>query len=84
VVAKYLANVRESRKDVLQDVPMRRDGALDAAAIDHNLGLLPEEGRRAALIDALNELLYAELFAVRRTLGADHEAALVRMLRPER
>jgi hypothetical protein len=84
VVGKYLASVRESRKDVLQDVPMRRDGALDAAAIDHNLSELPEESRRAALIDALNELLYAELFAVRRTLGADHEAALVRMLRPER
>lgn len=83
VVAKYLGGVRESRKDVLQDVPMRRDGALEETAIERNLSLLPEEERRPALVDALNELLYAELFAVRRTLGSDHEATLVRMLRPE-
>ena len=39
-------------------------------------------GRR--LVDALNELLYAELLAVKRTLGADHESAIVRDLRPPR
>jgi hypothetical protein len=82
VVAKYLASVRESRKDVLQDVAMRRDGSLEETAIEHNLQLLDEQQRRPALVDALNELLYAELFAVRRTLGADHEATLVRLLRP--
>ena len=36
------------------------------------------------LVDALNELLYAELLAVKRTLGADHESAIVRELRPPR
>ena len=82
VVAKYLGSVRESRKDVLHDVPMRRDGSLEEAVVERNLSLLAEGQRRAALVDALNELLYAELFAVKRTLGADHEAALVRMLRP--
>jgi hypothetical protein len=35
-------------------------------------------------VDALNELLYAELLAVKRTLGADHESAIVRELRPPR
>ena len=34
------------------------------------------------LVDALNELLYAELLAIKRTLGADHESAIVRELRP--
>ena len=32
-------------------------------------------------MDALNELLYAELLAVKRTLGAEHEAAIIRALR---
>ena len=32
----------------------------------------------ALLVDALNELLYAELLAVKRTLGAEHEAAIVK------
>ncbi len=35
-------------------------------------------------MDSLNELLYAELLAVKRTLGADHESAIVRGLRPPR
>ena len=84
VVAKYLNTVRESRRDVLKDVAMRKDGSLEEAAIERNLNRLPEAERRAALVDALNELLYAELYAVKRTLGADHEAALVRVLRPQR
>ena len=40
-----------------------------------------EEERRARLVDGLNELLYAELLAVKRTLGAEHEAALIKALR---
>ena len=52
---------------------LRKDGSLDEAAVERNLARLPEERRRPALVDALNELLYAELLAVKRTLGADHE-----------
>ncbi len=84
VLAKYLNTVRESRPEVLQGVPLRKDGSLDEAVVERNLGRLSEERRRIALVDALNELLYAELLAVKRTLGADHESAIVRELRPPR
>jgi len=84
VLAKYLGTVRESRPDVLSGVPLRKDGSLDEAAVERNLGRLAEDRRRPALVDALNELLYAELLAVKRTLGADHESAIVRELRPPR
>lgn len=84
VLAKYLGTVRESRPDVLQGVSLRKDGSLDEAAVERNIGRLAEEQRRPALVDALNELLYAELLAVKRTLGADHESAIVRELRPPR
>jgi hypothetical protein len=84
VLAKYLGTVRESRAEVLQGVSLRKDGSLDEAAIERNLGRIAEDGRRSALVDALNELLYAELLAVKRTLGADHESAIVRDLRPPR
>jgi hypothetical protein len=33
-------------------------------------------------VGALNELLYAELLAVKRTLGAEHEGNIIRALRP--
>ena len=69
---------------VLQGVTLRKDGSLDEAAVERNLAHLPEESRRSTLVDALNELLYADLLAVKRTLGADHETAIVRELRPPR
>jgi hypothetical protein len=84
VLAKYLKTVRDSRPEVFAEVALRKDGSLDEAAIERNLARLPEERRRASLVDALNELLYAELLAVKRTLGSDHESALVRDLRPPR
>ncbi|HUL76810.1 MAG TPA: DUF4388 domain-containing protein, partial [Vicinamibacteria bacterium] len=84
VLAKYLNTVRESRPEVLQEVALRKDGSLDEAAVERNLTRLPEDARRVTLVDALNELLYAELLAVKRTLGADHETAIVRDLRPPR
>jgi hypothetical protein len=84
VLAKYLNTVRDARPEVLQGVSLRKDGSLDEAAVERNLGRLSEERRRQVLVDALNELLYAELLAVKRTLGADHETAIVRELRPPR
>ena len=32
-------------------------------------------------MDALNELLYAELLAVKRTLGAEHESNIIKAFR---
>jgi hypothetical protein len=82
VLLKYLGNVREARPEILAGVGFKKDGALDDAALERNLGRLAEADRRTALLDALNELLYAELLAVKRTLGAEHEAVIVRELRP--
>jgi hypothetical protein len=82
VLAKYLSTVRESRSEVLHGVALRSDGSLEETAVERNVGRLPEEGRREALVGALNELLYAELLAVKRTLGAEHESAIIRALRP--
>jgi hypothetical protein len=82
VLAKYLGNVRDSRAEVFAGVGLRPDGSLDEAAVERNVGRLPEEGRRDVLVSSLNELLYAELLAVKRTLGAEHESAIIRALRP--
>jgi hypothetical protein len=81
VLEKYLGGLRDSRKDVFTAARLQKDGTLDPAAVERNLNKLPEEQRRPALVDALNELLYAELLAVKRTLGADHEASIVRAFR---
>ncbi len=82
VLSKYLGTVRETRREVLIDVELRSDGALDDATIQRNVGRLPEKERRETLVGALNELLYAELLAVKRTLGEEHEGTIIRALRP--
>src|SRR5262249_6453665 len=78
VLEKYLGGLREQRKDVFTGVKLQKDGTLDAAAIERNLNKFPEEERRSRLVDGLNELLYAELLAVKRTLGSEHEATLIK------
>lgn len=81
VLEKYLGGVREGRKDVLAAVKLQKDGTLDSATLERNASRLAEDSRRSLLVDALNELLYAELLAVKRTLGPEHEATIVRAFR---
>ena len=81
VLEKYLGGLRETRKDVFAGAKLQKDGTLDPASVERNLNRLPDAEQRSTLVDALNELLYAELLAVKRTLGADHEASIVRAFR---
>jgi hypothetical protein len=81
VLEKYLGGLREARKDVFGGVKLQKDGTLDQAVVERNLNKFPEEQRRGLLVDGLNELLYAELLAVKRTLGAEHEANIIRAFR---
>ncbi len=81
VLEKYLGGLRETRKDVFGGVRLQKDGSLDPALMEKNLNRFPEDQRRPLLVDGLNELLYAELLAVKRTLGAEHEAAIIKALR---
>ena len=83
VLEKYLSGLREQRKDVFAGVKLQKDGTLDGATLERNLNKFPEEERRPRLVDGLNELLYAELLAVKRTLGAEHEATLIQALRDQ-
>jgi hypothetical protein len=78
VLEKYLATLRQSRAEVFENVKLLGDGTLDASIVERNLTRLPEEQRRPTAVEALNELLYAELLAVKRTLGSEHEAAVIR------
>lgn len=81
VLEKYLGTLRETRKEVFGGAKLQKDGSLDAAVLERNLNKVPEEERRAQVVDGLNELLYAELLAVKRTLGAEHEGNIIRAFR---
>jgi len=81
VLEKYLNGLRDTRKEVFAGVKLQKDGSLDATLLERNVNKLPEEQRRSIMVDGLNELLYAELLAVKRTLGPEHEASIIKALR---
>jgi hypothetical protein len=84
VFEKYMAKLREERKEVFGGIRLDQDGRLDAAAVRRNLSHIPQEAERLSLlVEALNELLYAELLAVKRTLGAEHETAIIKALQEQ-
>ncbi|MBI3448001.1 MAG: DUF4388 domain-containing protein [Acidobacteria bacterium] len=81
VLEKYLREVRESNATLFNKVALGKDGTLAEEALGRNLQLLRGKSRHEMLVGGLNELLYSELLAVKRTLGADHEEIVVRRLK---
>jgi Domain of unknown function (DUF4388) len=81
ILEKYLKELKERPGSLFDRVRLRQDGSLDPAQIETNLQRLSEDKRRDQLVAALNELLYSELLAVKRTLGASHETQLIQLFR---
>jgi len=81
VLEKYLREVREANQVLFNRVALGKDGTLSEEALSRNLHHLRGKERHDVLISGLNELLYSELLAVKRTLGADHEEIVVRHLK---
>jgi len=81
ILEKYLKELKERPGSLFARVRLRQDGALDPAQIERNLQRIPDDVRRDQLISSLNELLYSELLAVKRTLGASHESQLIQLFR---
>jgi len=81
VMGRYFEDQRKAQPSLLAEERLGRDGTLDEQILVRNLGSRGDGKRMERLVDGLNELLYAELLAVRRTLGTSHEARAVQGLR---
>jgi hypothetical protein len=81
VMGRYFEDQRKAQPALLAETRLGRDGTLDERVLLRNLGSRPGDGRMESLVDGLNELLYAELLAIRRTLGTSHEGRAVQGLR---
>lgn len=84
ILEKYLNDLKAQPGSLFDKVRLRRDGSVDAQQVEKNAVGLAESERRTRVIEALNELLYAELLAVKRTLGASHESQLIQVFRKMR
>ena len=80
VLNKYLNDIRSGQETLFKNVKLRKDGSLDQEALQKNLSALKPEMRRDVLIGGLNEFFYAEILAIKKTLGPEHESSVVRSL----
>jgi hypothetical protein len=60
-----------------------KGGIIDPTPLLTAAGEVVEGERALQLTNTLNEVLYAMLFAVRKAIGADHEANILKALRPD-
>ncbi len=68
---------------IIASCRVTKGGIIDPPPLLAALAAVPAAERSLHLTNTLNELLYAMLFAVRKTIGADHEANILKALRPE-
>lgn len=80
VLDKYLREVREANQALFNRITLCKDGTLNEDALARNIQLLRGRNSMDLLVRGLNEFLYSGQLAVKRTLGVDHEAVVVRRL----
>jgi len=81
ILSRYLAEQRKQQPALLAEQSLGRDGALDERQLQKSIRGMGNGHRPEMLLDGLNELLYSELLAIRRTLGPQHEGRAVQGLR---
>ncbi len=80
VYEKSLEEVRGRIDPAFQSCQVKPDGRIELRTLlRKNLGVSSDEGKRS-LLRSFDEILAAEVLAVKRTLGNGHESALVRGL----
>jgi hypothetical protein len=84
LLGRSLRQMEESHSALFRSATLGGDGTVDGAVLRENLREIGTGRKRSALIDGLNELLYAELLVVRKTLGPEHEGRILKALRGAR
>jgi len=81
ILSRYLEDQKRQQPSLLAGQTLGRDGTLDERQVQKSSRGLEGGSRPERLVDGLNEFLYAELLAIRRTLGPQHESRAVQGIR---
>lgn len=80
VIGNSLEDVRSRLDPAFQGLELKADGRIELKSLlKTSMNLIGDENRRG-LLRSMDEILVAEVLAVKRTLGSGHESALVRSL----
>lgn len=80
VMGKCIEEIRDHLSPFLQNVRLDADGKIEADSIQKPGSSWPREVTRQAFLSDLDEILAAEILAVKKTLGNSHEAELTKSL----
>ncbi|HKY33950.1 MAG TPA: DUF4388 domain-containing protein [Candidatus Polarisedimenticolia bacterium] len=78
---KHMREVRDQHAALFARAAAGRDGSLPEDQLVRNVNAARDQSRRDMLVAGLQDYLRAMVVAVRRILGPDHEAQVVRRLR---
>lgn len=84
LLGRALRDLEGSHPALFHRASLGGDGTVDAGLLRQNLRSLAGHPQRDALIEGLNELLYAELLVLRKTLGPQHEGRILRVFKDAR
>jgi hypothetical protein len=80
VIGNSLEDVRSRLDPAFQGLELKPDGRIELKSyLKTNMNLIGEDNRRG-LLRSMDEILVAEVLAVKRTLGPAHESTLVKSL----
>jgi hypothetical protein len=80
IIGKSLDEVRGRLDATFQTAELQPDGRLELKSmIRVSANIVGDDGRRS-MLRSMDEILAAEVLVVKRTLGPEHESALVRGL----
>jgi hypothetical protein len=80
VIEKCIEDVRPNLSPFFQNIRLGAEGKFEVSSLlESNASFKDEEGKNSFL-KSLNEILAAEVLAVKRALGDEHESALVKNL----
>lgn len=80
VLQKSIEEIRPFLSPTMAQITLKEDGRIDLPSTDKLAWFFLQKNFRQTLIRDLNEILMAEILAVKRTLGSSFESALVENL----
>ena len=80
VMGKCIEEIRDHLSPFFQNVRLDADGKIEAASIQKTGSSSIREKARQTFLSDLDEILAAEILAVKRALGNSHEAELIKNL----
>jgi hypothetical protein len=80
LLSASLRDLEGAHAPVFRRARLACDGTLNGEILERNMMTVAREGRRGALVQGLNELLYRELLVLRQALGQEHERRVLHLM----